>query len=85
MKNEITLKSDFELLENNKNVMKIKETNYIDEVHQQFLQHEIKKQELIEDFVYKNLETYILQAMKLKIENELFERRLKRGRNNENG
>ena len=84
MKNEITLKSDFELLENNKNVMKIKETNYIDEVHQQFLQHEIKKQELIEDFVYKNLETYILQAMKLKIENELFERRLKRGRNNEN-
>jgi hypothetical protein len=84
MKNEITLKSDFELLENNKNIMRIKETNYIDEVHRQFLQHEIKKQELIEDFVYKNLETNILQAMKLKIENELFERRLKGERNNEN-
>lgn len=84
MRNEITLKSNFELLENNKNIMKIKETNYIDEVHLQFLQHEIKKQELIEDFVYKNLETNILQAMKLKIENELFERRLKGERNNEN-
>lgn len=76
-KEGITLKSDFELLENNKNIIKIKETNYINEVHRQFLQHEIKKQELLEDFVYKNLETSILQAMKLKIENELFERILK--------
>lgn len=37
----------------------------------------IKKNEIIDDFIYKNLETHILQAMKLKIENELMERKLK--------
>lgn len=45
---------------------------------QQAAQHyAIKKQELIEDFIYKNLETNVLQAMKLKIENELMGRYLK--------
>lgn len=37
----------------------------------------IEKTKLIDDFIYKNLETNVLQSMKLKIENELLERRLK--------
>lgn len=38
---------------------------------------QLKKQQLIDDFVYKHLETHTLELMKLKIENELLERRLK--------
>ncbi|MDD3238255.1 MAG: hypothetical protein PHV37_09190 [Candidatus Gastranaerophilales bacterium] len=37
----------------------------------------VKKAEIIDDFIYKNLETNILEMMKLKIENELMTRRLK--------
>lgn len=37
----------------------------------------LKKAELLDDFIYKNLETNTLQGMKLKIENELMERKLK--------
>ena len=39
--------------------------------------HIVEKNKLIEDFIYKNLDTNVLEAMKLKIENELLERRLK--------
>ena len=48
-----------------------------DRIHQLQTQYVIKKQELIEDFIYKNLETNILETMKLKIENELLDRKLK--------
>ena len=41
----------------------------------------IQKNELIEDYIYKNLETSILQAMKLKIENELMNRLLQENNN----
>ena len=46
-------------------------------IHQAAQQYVINKQELIEDYIYKNLETSVLQAMKLKIENELMSRKLK--------
>ena len=46
-------------------------------IHQSQMQYAIKKQELLEDFIYKNLETNILEAMKVKIENELLDRKLK--------
>lgn len=36
----------------------------------------IQKNKLVEDFIYKNLETSVLQTMKLKIENELMTRLL---------
>ena len=37
----------------------------------------VEKNKLIEDYIYKNLDTNVLKAMKLKIENELLERRLR--------
>lgn len=39
--------------------------------------HIVEKNKLVEDYIYKNLDTNVLEAMKLKIENELLERRLK--------
>lgn len=56
----------------------IEETKgFADRIHQLQTQYVIKKQELIEDFIYKNLETNILETMKVKIENELLDRKLK--------
>lgn len=56
----------------------IKETKgFADRIQQLQTQYFIKKQELIEDFIYKNLETNILETMKVKIENELLDRKLK--------
>ena len=46
-------------------------------IHQATQQYVIKKQELIEDYIYKSLKTSTLQTMKLKIENELLYRELK--------
>ena len=40
----------------------------------------VEKNKLIEDFIYKNLDTNVLETMKCKIENELLERRLKEQR-----
>lgn len=37
----------------------------------------VKYAKLIDDYIYKNIPTNILQGMKLKIENELLERKLK--------
>ena len=37
----------------------------------------LEYRKLVEDFMYKNIPTHILKAMKLKIENELIERKLK--------
>lgn len=37
----------------------------------------VEKNKLIEDYIYKNLDTNVLRAMKLKIENELSERLLR--------
>lgn len=55
----------------------IEETEgFADRIHQLQTQYIIKKQELIEDFIYKNLETNILETIKLKIENELLYRKL---------
>lgn len=40
-------------------------------------QYILEYKKLVEDFMYKNIPTHILKAMKLKIENELIERKLK--------
>ena len=40
-------------------------------------QYILEYRKLVEDFMYKNIPTHILKAMKLKIENELIERKLK--------
>lgn len=63
----------------------IEETKgFADRIHQLQTQYFIKKQELIEDFIYKNLETNILETMKVKIENELLDRKLKDQTNERN-
>lgn len=41
------------------------------------VQYILDYRRLVEDFMYKNIPTHILKAMKLKIENELIERKLK--------
>ena len=38
---------------------------------------QIEYAKMLDDFIYKNIPTNILQGMKLKIENELLERKLK--------
>lgn len=48
-----------------------------DKITKMITNHIVEKNKLIEDFIYKNLDTNVLEAMKLKIENELLERRLK--------
>lgn len=48
-----------------------------DKIAQIATNHIIEKNKLIEDYIYKNLEIHTLELMKLKIENELLERRLK--------
>ena len=60
-----------------KNIPEILEFGVTDSVLKTMEIQQLKKQQLIEDFVYKHLETHILELMKLKIENELLERRLK--------
>lgn len=45
----------------------------------------IRYQEIIDDIIYKNIPTSILQVMKLRIENELMERRLKENDNKNHG
>lgn len=40
-------------------------------------QHTLKIAQLVDDFIYKNLDTNVLETMKCKIENELLERKLK--------
>lgn len=56
----------------------IEETiSFGERTHQAAQQYIIKKQELIEDYIYKSLKTSTLQTMKLKIENELLYRELK--------
>lgn len=46
---------------------------------------QIEYAKMLEDYIYKNIPTNILQGMKLKIENELMERTLKgKGEINEN-
>lgn len=60
-----------------KNTPKLLEFGVTDSVLKTMEIQQLKKQQLIDDFVYKHLETHTLELMKLKIENELFARRLK--------
>lgn len=67
-----TIKVSFEVVKNTPERLVLQEK--INEIAQNFM---IKKAKLLDDYIYKNLETSILQGMKLKIENELLERKLK--------
>lgn len=67
-----TIKVSFAVVENTPEHLVLQEK--MNEVVQNFM---IEKAKLLDDYIYKNLETSILQGMKLKIENELLERRLK--------
>lgn len=58
---------------NNIEELVIEDSDYMTKIVSHMI---IKKAELIDDFIYKNLDTHILQAMKLKIENELMQRNL---------
>ena len=60
-----------------KNTPELLEFGATDSVLKTMEIQQLKKQQLIEDFIYKHLETHTLELMKLKIENELLERRLK--------
>lgn len=76
-------KFTIEELINNKDILLIEER--LGESRDRFCtQMLIKKQQLVDDFIYKRLETNVLSAMKVKIENELLERRMKESKTNDN-
>ena len=50
------------------------ETNELDRITREFA---VKYANLVDEYIYKNIPTNVLQGMKLKIENELLERKLK--------
>lgn len=47
------------------------------ELHRITREFAVKYANLVDEYIYKNIPTNILQGMKLKIENELLERKLK--------
>jgi len=68
------IKYSWKVIENNDKFLELEEKcNIHDAVHKIMLE----KAKMLDDFVYQNLETEILQGMKLKIENELLYRKLK--------
>lgn len=50
------------------------ETNELNRITREIA---VKYAKLVDDYIYKNIPTNVLQAMKLKIENKLLERKLK--------
>ena len=52
----------------------IVETDELDKITREFV---VKYANLVDEYIYKNIPTNVLQGMKLKIENELLERKLK--------
>lgn len=48
-----------------------------DNLHRAIQKHVIRYTQFLDDYIYKNIPSNVLQSMKLKIENELLERRLK--------
>ena len=78
MKDKVILNCEFRLLENNENIMKIEEIDSVqDSLNKRIYHHILEKQKIVNDFIYENLETNILQEIKTKIENELLKRKLK--------
>ena len=79
------IKYSWKIIENNPEYMTVEETlKYPEEVsfmHDAVSYMMFDKMKALEAFVYSNLETNILQAMKLNIENELMTRRLKEFQN----
>ena len=67
---EITI----QILENAPELLTFGVSDKIDKMTTNYI---VEKNKLIEDYIYKNLDTNVLKAMKLKIENELLERRLR--------
>lgn len=47
------------------------------DLHRAIQKHIIRYAQFLDDYIYKNIPSNVLQGMKLKIENELMERRLK--------
>lgn len=61
----------------------IAETKKVNNIFQGFTTKiQIEYAKMLDDYIYKNIPTNVLQGMKLKIENELMERKLKgKGKN----
>ena len=68
------LKRKIEISSKDDEGFNIVETNELDRITREFA---VKYAKLVDDYIYKNIPTNVLQAMKLKIENELLERKLK--------
>lgn len=49
-----------------------------DKIAKMATNHIVEKNKLVEDFIYKNLDTVTLEQMKCKIENELLFRKLRK-------
>ena len=68
--NEVTI----QMLKNTPELLKF---GVSDKIAKMATNHIVEKNKLIEDFIYKNLDTNVLETMKCKIENELLQRKLK--------
>ena len=75
------MKYSWKIIENNPEYMTIEERlKYPEEVsfmHDAVSEMMFDKMKALEAFTYSNLETEVLQAMKLNIENELMDRKLR--------
>lgn len=71
---EYMLKRKFCISSKDNKGFNIVEFNELNRITREFA---VKYAELLDDYIYKNIPTNVLQGMKLKIENELLERKLK--------
>ncbi len=74
MKDNLYIKRKLAISNEDNEGLYIVETNELDKITREFA---VKYANLVDEYIYKNIPTNILQEMKLKIENELLERKLK--------
>ena len=68
------IKYSWKVIENNGKFLELEEKCNLHDAVSRIM---LEKGKMLDDFVYKNIETEILKVMKLKIENELLYRKLK--------
>lgn len=81
---KLNLESEFSIIRNDKRFLEIEEKlkPLYAGMNEQITNYIIDKNKFVEDLIYKNLETPVLLEMKLKIEQELLDRKMRDGYTN---
>jgi len=76
---KLNLEAKLSIGRNDKRFLEIEETlkPLYSGMQEQITKYVIDKNRFVEDLIYKNLETSVLQEMKLKIEQELLDRKMR--------